>query len=52
MSKIKDFLKSPLGTALCAAAACLLAVVLVLGLDLYLVPAPDLYLALLLPDLY
>ena len=29
MSKIKDFLKSPLGTALCAAAACLLAVVLV-----------------------
>ena len=30
MSKIKDFLKSPLGTALCAAAACLLAVVLVL----------------------
>ena len=27
MSKIKDFLKSPLGTALCAAAACLLAVV-------------------------
>ena len=28
MSKIKDFLKSPLGTALCAAAACLLAVVL------------------------
>ncbi len=29
MSKIKDFLKSPLGTALCAAAACLLAVVLI-----------------------
>ena len=29
MSKIKDFLKSPLGTALCAVAACLLAVVLV-----------------------
>ena len=29
MSKIKDFLKSPLGTVLCAAAACLLAVVLV-----------------------
>ena len=26
--------------------------VLVLVLDLYLVPAPDLYLALLLPDLY
>ena len=30
----------------------LLGVVLVLVLDLYLVPAPDLYLALLLPDLY
>ena len=29
MSKIKDFLKSPLGTALCAAAACLLALSLI-----------------------